>query len=365
MCDAKRVLLFPHWARGAVQPPPPGATVVKPVSAPDVEHLGAVPLILLRPWRGEQAAAGGTRRLRRRSPPVTFLCTGFLNASGKCEAAALLAAALAGCGTADSLQRLRLTVQELTFPCSGWVSELRSLRVLHIDCADMEDGLLIIEQSFESLSQLEDLALTSDYTSLRITPAARLPLSLTCLHIEGDDAAGLPPQVGRVLGSWLGARLPLALSRAAGSRASSASKLPTAPPISCALACHPPTHPPPSSVQLSRLSRLQALSFATAPHYQGEGFAPLAALPALRKLSLVNLAHLPPCLSALTSLEALAIVSADCDPTPALPYESGGLVAAALLHLPRLAFCCLRDIPGMPELPPGITGLTRLEASFH
>ena len=44
----KQVLLVPHWARGAIPPPPPGAAVVEPALFPGVEHLVAVPLTLLR-----------------------------------------------------------------------------------------------------------------------------------------------------------------------------------------------------------------------------------------------------------------------------------------------------------------------------
>ncbi|PSC74846.1 TMV resistance N-like [Micractinium conductrix] len=222
-----------------------------------------------------------------------------LDAGDKCEAAALLSAALTACGAAGSLQRLQLVIKGLRFPCSGWVAELRSVHTLAFDCGDKSNNF-VVEQSLSGLTQLQDLWLGgADYECLSLGPAARLPPSLSRLHIDNDAAKSLPQQ-------------------------------------------------------FSQLSRLQALSLNSTNHAP-DGYALLAALPALHQLSLTDAACVPPHLSTLTGLVSLTI----CDGCECLSDDDDDLILAALPRLSRLTSLALAGIPffELVALPPALRTL--------
>jgi hypothetical protein len=105
------------------------------------------------------------------------------------ESAALLAAAVASCGAALTELRLNRVLQLSPFTCSSWVAALRSLRLLTIRTNDR----LAVTASLQPLSALEELRLSSG--GLHLPPAARLPASLTQLHLDALDGENLPGQV--------------------------------------------------------------------------------------------------------------------------------------------------------------------------
>ncbi|PSC73200.1 magnesium chelatase subunit of protochlorophyllide reductase isoform A [Micractinium conductrix] len=188
-------------------------------------------------WFGQQRAS-----VRRLSLQVD---AAMAHGPREVRAAALLAAALAGCGAAGcQLWELQLGLADLQFPISGWLSELRSLRSLAMRRTD-EDMALHVDCSLAGLTHLLDLSLDAPYDGLEFTEHFRLPTSLTRLHLGGQG--------------------------------SSVFKL---------------------SRQISQLSQLQALSLSSCGS-PAAGYVPLAALPALRRLALDRPIFLPDCLPSL------------------------------------------------------------------
>ena len=282
-----------------------------------------------------------------------------LDAGDKCEAAALLSAALTACGAAGSLQRLQLVIKGLRFPCSGWVAELRSVHTLAFDCGDKSNNF-VVEQSLSGLTQLQDLWLGgADYECLSLGPAARLPPSLSRLHIDNDAAKSLPQQVRgrqllRCMPAMACARKLCDCTSALGTAARAAA---CTQPAACRQLLSPPqpmSRPPPPCPQFSQLSRLQALSLNSTNHAP-DGYALLAALPALHQLSLTDAACVPPHLSTLTGLVSLTI----CDGCECLSDDDGDLILAALPRLSRLTSLALAGIPffELVALPPALRTL--------
>jgi hypothetical protein len=105
------------------------------------------------------------------------------------ESAALLSAAVAACGAAGSLTELRLVMKagNTPFICSSWLAALGSLRRLTIEV----DGMLNVAASLQPLAALQELRLDA-----LVRPfAARLPASLTLLHLNWFEGPALPAQV--------------------------------------------------------------------------------------------------------------------------------------------------------------------------
>lgn len=123
-------------------------------------------------WLGRHR--GSVRELR------LWLDAHALDADSKGEAAATLAALLAACGTAANLSRLQLVFSPLRFPCTGWLTELHSLRTLAL-----HRGVHDIEGCLAALGCLDDLQLADPDESLRLGPSAHLPTSLTRVHLDG------------------------------------------------------------------------------------------------------------------------------------------------------------------------------------
>ncbi|PSC73125.1 magnesium chelatase ATPase subunit I [Micractinium conductrix] len=187
-------------------------------------------------WFGQQRAS-----VRRLSLQVD---AAMAHGPREVRAAALLAAALAGCGAAGcQLWELQLGLADLQFPISGWLSELRSLRSLAMRRTD-EDMALHVDCSLAGLTHLLDLSLDAPYDGLEFTEHFRLPTPLTRLSPGGPGQQRL--QV----------------------------------------------------VTISQLSQLQALSLSSCGS-PAAGYVPLAALPALRRLALDRPIFLPDCLPSL------------------------------------------------------------------
>ena len=106
------------------------------------------------------------------------------------EGASLMAAAVTACGAAGSLTELQLHISTAheTFTCSSWMAALRSLRRLTIEC----DGAVNVAASLQPLAALEELRLIG---RVNLPVAARLPASLTLLHLHWFDGASLPTHV--------------------------------------------------------------------------------------------------------------------------------------------------------------------------
>lgn len=108
--------------------------------------------------------------------------------------------------------------------------------------------------------------------------------------------------------------------------------------------------------QISKLSRLQALGL----HYTNYGhdsYASLAALPAVRRLSLEAFAPVPACLSQLTRLEALSI----WDSAELLGDETAMLLQAALPHLSCLTHLAISAGAGQAAAALALASLPRLQ----
>ena len=128
-------------------------------------------------WFGQQRAS-----VRRLSLQVD---AAMAHGPREVRAAALLAAALAGCGAAGcQLWELQLGLADLQFPISGWLSELRSLRSLAMRRTD-EDMALHVDCSLAGLTHLLDLSLDAPYDGLEFTEHFRLPTPLTRLSPGG------------------------------------------------------------------------------------------------------------------------------------------------------------------------------------
>ncbi|PSC73043.1 chondroitin sulfate proteoglycan 4 [Micractinium conductrix] len=110
------------------------------------------------------------------------------------QASVTLGWALAGCGFQGSLRQLQLTMRGHEFPCSAWAARLPSLRALALNCGDdgAEFVACVVEDSLQPLTQLQDLWLGGFYPCFAIDEEAALPLSLTRLHIDGDEVDTLP-----------------------------------------------------------------------------------------------------------------------------------------------------------------------------
>ena len=110
-------------------------------------------------------------------------------------------------------------------------------------------------------------------------------------------------------------------------------------------------------LQISQLSRLQALGLHLTS-YTSEGYAPLTALPALRRLSLER-ATVPTCLSQLTRLEALSVWD---ELGEGMEEEEANLLAAGLPHLTRLTHLVLSA--GAGQAAAALSSLPRLQTLF-
>lgn len=105
------------------------------------------------------------------------------------QLAAALAATLVGCGMAGGLTALRLRASTaLPF---GWESSLHSLRRLTV--LTKAEVPLLWHPPSSALPALQELALVGD--PLNLPPSARLPPSLTKLHLKSVATDTLPPQV--------------------------------------------------------------------------------------------------------------------------------------------------------------------------
>mgnify|MGYP001811057573 CR=1 FL=1 len=223
---------------------------------------------------------------------------------------ALAASGAAGCPLAGLSLELALPL-----PCTSWLPELRSLRTLAIASCYGTD--VAFERCLSAL-HLQELWLDVSPGCLQYDPAAAWPSSLTRLRLRGADS------------------LPLCVVR--WTRHASAGSPDVAP-----AARHPTPNSLLPAVQLSQLTRLQAVSVAYAG-YAGESYAPLAALPALRQLSLQEVHQLPSCLPDLTSLQALSVGETY------LPADAGTLLSAALPRMPLLTHLALSGVPGLDAL---------------
>ncbi|KAL4457660.1 hypothetical protein ABPG75_012525 [Micractinium tetrahymenae] len=231
-------------------------------------------------------------------------------------------AALAACGAAGRLQRLRLSLQhlfDLHLP-AALAAALSSLRSLSID---VQEGILTLDAPLTAMSRLEDFRV--DVTpaldagmSLDVAPTASLPPSLTSLHLGGtgwgqEESNALPPQIG----------------------------------------------------QLTRLRQLSLEVLALSP----EGFAPLARLGGcLERLRLNWCSWLPPP-STLAALSRLTMLSVDTVGEQREAFdEFEGSIEAVLRALPqlrhlRLSYAssgCHETIPRFPPALSGLCGLTSL-----
>ena len=101
----------------------------------------------------------------------------------------------------------------------------------------------------------------------------------------------------------------------------------------------------PAALQVSQLSRLRALSTESC-RYTAAGYAPLAALPALRQLSLEDSFSIPACLPALTALESLSLSDAMSSRDDYIFF------VAALPRLRQLTHLAIRGVHELAMLPP-------------
>jgi len=105
------------------------------------------------------------------------------------ECSTHVAAAIAVCGAAGSLQQLRLKVDQVSAVAS-WLLAARSLQSLSVDA-----GVAFqVDSPLHALTALEELWLDSG-ENLCIRPGARLPPSLTRLHLGREESVSLPHQV--------------------------------------------------------------------------------------------------------------------------------------------------------------------------
>ncbi|KAL4425648.1 hypothetical protein ABPG75_009664 [Micractinium tetrahymenae] len=226
------------------------------------------------------------------------------------QVVARIVAALVGCGLAGKLEGLRLEGP----PCQPalWTGTQPSLRRLIVEANEdvwEEEGDLDWRMSPKGLPLLEELVLTG----LVSAPAGlALPTGLTKLHLSSFKAQPFLPQ------------------------------------------------------QLAPLTRLHSLSLAelTCP---SAGYAGLAQLPGLRRLGLRSCQFWPACLSALTGLEALALVD-DADSSNRVQSgadESGtDILAAACPRLQRLTLLALDSVQGTPVIPSAVTSLHGLHSFY-
>jgi len=102
---------------------------------------------------------------------------------------AQVAAAIAACGAAGSLQHLWIDTDQLPGSTGGLLAA-RSLRSLSIATVDA----FKVDSPLQALTALEQLWLDSVH-EMGMQPGASLPPSLTRLHLGGERSASLPHQV--------------------------------------------------------------------------------------------------------------------------------------------------------------------------
>lgn len=210
-------------------------------------------------WLLQQHRAVNVRNLR-----ISLAYWGCEDDDDVIELHTMLATSIAACGGLCDLHvevdpNLRLTA-----------IALHQLRRLHISC----DSTASITVSLHHLTNLEHLWLEAQ--GVYIEPEARLPSSITRLHMDG----------------WAGDSLP---------------------------------------TQMAALTGLQSFSLQCTDYSRSEGFSLLTRLPNLQRLYLRDTAF-PACLSQLTQLVALSFV----DGIPTWDSSSFDLLAAALPQLRQL-----------------------------
>lgn len=261
-------------------------------------HLRSLAHFLLR------RAAGSVRRLT--------LDLGFaMFEEEEHEAMALLAvAATAGGG----LEELDITIQDITgITLSSWLLPLgSSLRCLRTG----EFTSTTVRGSLEFLTALQDLELAMISDRVVLTDDARLPLCITRLALgNGADLEVMPPQVAA---------------------ATAFDMKPAVAPVHVQCSgC-----PCPFGLQIGALRNLRHLCLRH-PYGNADSYAALAGL-ALETVELLGVVTVvPACLSALTTLRALAVDTMNAEDEE-LQAALADNLSHALPHLTRLSYLALR-----------------------
>ena len=228
------------------------------------------------------------------------------------EHGALVAAAVAACSGLEELDLATIPAAVL----SSWLLPLgASLRRLRTG----DFTSTTVAGSLEFLTALQDLQLGLSSHYVEFTDDARLPPSITRLAVgNGDGLDSMPPQVRvQVLGfieavlCWPSGRCccrRAAATSAAAAAAAAASMAAAAVAARVGLITLPPTPPPPGAPCPPQISTLHNLRHLRLQHpYSDVGsYGALARLP-LTRLELGVCCAVPSCLSALATLEALAV----------------------------------------------------------
>ena len=254
-----------------------------------------------------------------------------------------LAAAVTACGAARSL-RLKFSspALNLTFDCTSWIAALHSLRRLAIEV----EGDLNLMVSLQPLTALQELTFVCH--AVQLPPEARLPPSLTKLgFLAAYQVGSMPDQV----------RPPCLqcvhrMQACNGSGNHQSQNMPDPPPWPL----------PAARLQLTALTRLHSLCLKRPDNDWGAVYNELTALSSLRWLELVWCAHLPPCLSQLTRLEALTLEDdGSCHIHGGTAVEDIESIVQAVSQLTNLTHLALAGYPQQPD-PGRLAALSHLRS---